>query len=46
MQEEFMANKNLDLDSRINVVKYLEEVKSNISNILKDNSETENVLIN
>ena len=43
MQEEYMANKSLDLDSRINVVKYLEQVKNNISNILNDNNEIENV---
>ncbi len=43
MQEEYMANKSLDLDSRINVVKYLEQVKSNISNILNDNNEIENI---
>ena len=43
MQEEFMSNKSLDLDSRINVVKYLEQVKSNISNILNDNNEIENI---
>ena len=43
MQEEYMANKSLDLDSRINVVKYLEQVKSNISNILNDNKEIENI---
>lgn len=43
MQEEYMANKSLDLDSRINVVKYLEQVKNNISNILNDNNEIENI---
>lgn len=43
MQEEYMSNKSLDLDSRINVVKYLEQVKSNISNILNDNNEIENI---
>lgn len=43
MQEEYMSNKSLDLDSRINVVKYLEEVKSNINKVLSDNVETENV---
>ena len=31
MQEEYMSNKSLDLDSRINVVKYLEQVKNNIT---------------
>lgn len=41
MQEEYMANKNLDLDSRINTVKYLEEVKVKLSKILSDNVETE-----
>ena len=43
MQEEYMSNKSLDLDSRINVVKYLEQVKNNISNILNDNNEIENI---
>lgn len=43
MQEEYMANKSLDLDSRINVVKYLEQVKSNINKLLSDNVEIENV---
>lgn len=43
MQEEYMSNKILELDIRINVVKYLEQVKNNISNILNDNNEIENV---
>ena len=43
IQKEYMSNKSLDLDSRINVVKYLEQVKSNISNILNDNNEIENI---
>ena len=43
MKEEYMSNKSLDLDSRINVVKYLEQVKNNISNILNDNNEIENI---
>ena len=34
MQEEYMANKNLDLDSRINTVRYLEDVKVKLSKIL------------
>ena len=46
MQEEFMSNKSLDLDSRINVVKYLEEVKNNITTVLNNNIETENVASN
>ncbi len=46
MQEEFMSNKNLDLDSRINVVKYLEEVKNNITTVLNNNTETEKVASN
>lgn len=41
MQEEYMANKNLDLDSRINTVRYLEEVKVKLSKILSDKVETE-----
>lgn len=45
MQEEYMANKSLDLDSRINVVKYLEEVKNNIITVLT-NTETEKVASN
>ena len=45
MQEEFMSNKSLDLDSRINVVKYLEEVKNNIITVLT-NTETEKVASN
>lgn len=43
MQEEYMANKSLDLDSRINVVKYLEEVKSNINKVLNNSIEIENI---
>lgn len=43
MQEEYMANKNLDLDSRINTVRYLEDVKVKLSKILSDNVEIENV---
>lgn len=43
MQEEYMANKNLDLDSRINTVRYLEDVKVKLSKILSDNVEMENV---
>lgn len=43
MQEEYMANKNLDLDSRINTVRYLEDVKVKLSKILGDNVEMENV---
>lgn len=43
MQEEFMSNKNLDLDSRINTVRYLEDVKVKLSKILSDNVEMENV---
>lgn len=43
MQEEYMANKSLDLDSRINVVKYLEQVKATLVNILNDNNEIENI---
>lgn len=46
MQEEFMSNKSLDLDSRINVVKYLEEVKNNITTVLNNNTETEKVSSN
>ena len=46
MQKEFMSNKNLDLDSRINVVKYLEEVKNNITTVLNNNTETEKVASN
>lgn len=46
MQEEFMSNKSLDLDSRINVVKYLEEVKNNITTVLNNNTETEKVASN
>lgn len=46
MQEEFMSNKSLDLDSRINVVKYLEEVKNNITTVLNNNIETEKVASN
>lgn len=38
-----MANKSLDLDNRLNVVKYLEEVKNNINNILNGSTEIENV---
>lgn len=45
MQEEYMSNKSLDLDSRINVVKYLEEVKNNIITVLT-NTETEKVASN
>ena len=41
-----MSNKNLDLDSRINVVKYLEEVKNNITTVLNNNTETEKVASN
>ena len=43
MQEEYMSNKSLDLDSRINVVKYLEEVKSNINKVLNNSIEIENI---
>lgn len=43
MQEEYMANKSLDLDSRINTVKYLEDVKVKLSKILSDNIEIENI---
>ena len=43
MQEEYKANKNLDLDSRINTVRYLEDVKVKLSKILSDNVEMENV---
>ena len=46
MQEEYMANKSLDLDSRINVVKYLEEVKNNITTVLNNNTEIEKVASN
>ena len=46
MQEEFMSNKSLDLDSRINVVKYLEEVKNNITTVLNNNTEIEKVASN
>ena len=46
MQEEFMSNKSLDLDSRINVVKYLEEVKNNITTVLNNNTKTEKVASN
>ena len=43
MQEEYMSNKSLDLDSRINTVKYLEDVKVKLSKILSDNIEIENI---
>ncbi len=43
MQEEHMSNKSLDLDSRINTVKYLEDVKVKLSKILSDNIEIENI---
>ena len=43
MQEEFMSNKSLDIDSRINVVRYLKDVKVKLSKILSDNVEMENV---
>lgn len=43
MQEEYMSNKSLDLDSRINTVRYLEDVKVKLSKILSDNVEMENV---
>jgi len=43
MQEEYMANKNLDLDSRINTVRYLEDVKVKLSKILSNNVEMGNV---
>ena len=43
MQEEYTANIILDLDSRINTVSYLEDVKVKLSKILSDNVEMENV---
>ncbi len=43
MQEEYMSNKSLDLDSRINTVRYLEDVKVKLSKILSDNVEIENI---
>lgn len=43
MQKEYMSNKSLDLDSRINTVRYLEDVKVKLSKILSDNVEMENV---
>ena len=38
-----MSNKSLDLDSRINTVRYLEDVKVKLSKILSDNVEIENI---
>ena len=43
MREEYMSNKSLDLDSRINTVRYLEDVKVKRSIILSDNVEIENI---